>query len=262
MVASAPTLAVEPGQTAAPSSGPQTSLIAQRPIRGASLHTLWSTSNQFGTGQAWVENTASGSVVSHVSFTNLNGETLQETVSSRGINVVSGAGSMRIKRLANGHLIETVYVRPGACASEAGTMTAGTKTAASASVELDAQGKPFHSLQTAKFSSAQKAFACGTAAVRSDMRSSMVQAGLVNASGAAVPPAAGGRAGIVMPGQAHTDSALGCAAAVGELALAAAGLEIALDAAVASIGVLTPAVIAALGAYAVATAHYEAECGY
>lgn len=242
----------EPGtrQSASPVTAAATTVSQPS---GAYLHTIWSISNQFGSGHAWQERQASGTSVLHLSFTGLDGEMMDETITSNQAKLVTDAGSFVLRKLTNGDMMEQVFVRPGGCEGKLGNIQSVQEVAAS--IEIDARGHTVAASSNAdEFSAAQKAFACRTASMRSDLRSFMAGAGMP------IPtlPSEGGVG--VLPGQVHTDVSPGCAHALVELSIAASALAAAMAGEIPSGGLDSPAVLLAWAAYVWASEDEHSEC--
>lgn len=94
--------------------------------------------------------------------------------------------------------------------------------------------------------------------MRSDMRSSMVQAGLLNASGSALSPAA--LSGLAIPGQLNADISWGRAKAGAELLAAEVGVCASFVGEVPTGGLDTFVTLVAFGAYVDAVQNYKEAC--
>jgi hypothetical protein len=200
------------------------------PPTGAYLKTLWSTSNQFGSGQAWFEKARDGTRVVRLTYVGLNGQTVSTTATSHRVEVVTSAGSFGIQTLPRGKIIESVFVRPGACQAEPGNIVA--VTGASATIELDAHGAPVDPVKLAGFEKVQKAFQCRLGPLASQFHSFLAVAGVsfpkhralgMNLGLPIVPTAS--EAGAT--GQVHTMVSQACAEAEAEYAAAMALLVVA-----------------------------------
>lgn len=156
------------------SAADSTAMIS--PHHGSYLRTLWFKSNQFGSGLAWRVIQPSGSSVEHLVFTSINGKTVETIFTPDRVKVIYGAGSLVLRKLANGRTIEHVFVRPGTCQSQPGNIQVAIE--GNASVELNANGHPIGFRKNAKFLSMQRALSCRTSVIRNEMRSFMTMASM------------------------------------------------------------------------------------
>lgn len=185
-----------------------------------------------------------------MTFMDLSGQLLSMTARGTTVRIVTPAGSMLIEPLNGGKVKVRVVARPGQCADESAMGVRGAVSTATATI--GANGAFGDAALGARFESAQRAFACGSGALESQLRSFLSEAGLGILhglpNGSLEPPASAGANGI------HTMGS-DCGTAEDALALALIALYY-------SAATLDPAGVAiAAAAYAAAYAAMRAACG-